>query len=106
MEGPSVCGQLPQRVSKRNRSPPLLSVKICYCLSHDATHPLSSNYFDTFLLTVERCDDKWRKKLEGAWKEAQQLQQAQTVFNIGYNYDIPHTQWLGKDWNSESSWIP
>ncbi|KUJ22302.1 uncharacterized protein LY89DRAFT_293192 [Mollisia scopiformis] len=31
---------------------------------------------------------------------------AQTTFVPGYNYDIPHTQWLGKDWNSDIWWGP
>lgn len=33
------------------------------------------------------------------------LAKAQTTFNLGYPYNIPHTQWLGPDWNSESSWM-
>lgn len=52
------------------------------------------------------CDAGRKFKIESAWTEAKKLADAQTNFQLGYNYDIPHTQWLGKDWNSESSWIP
>ena len=53
-----------------------------------------------------KCDAGKKFKITNAWKEANLLAKAQTTFNLGYNYNIPHTQWLGPDWNSESSWIP
>ncbi|KAI9764588.1 MAG: hypothetical protein M1840_008317 [Geoglossum simile] len=54
----------------------------------------------------EKCDNDKKSKITEAWKEAKLLADAQTILHAGYRYDIPHTQWLGKDWNSESSWIP
>lgn len=53
-----------------------------------------------------KCDTGKKYKISEAWKEAKLLADAQTTFRGGYNFDIPHTQWLGKDWNSESSWRP
>ncbi|TVY87169.1 hypothetical protein LAWI1_G007467, partial [Lachnellula willkommii] len=53
-----------------------------------------------------KCDAGKKLKITNAWGEANLLAKAQTTFNLGYNYDIPHTQWLGKNWNDESSWIP
>jgi hypothetical protein len=53
-----------------------------------------------------KCDAGKKLKITNAWAEAKQLADAQTTYKLGYNYDIPHTQWLGKDWNSKSSWIP
>jgi hypothetical protein len=53
-----------------------------------------------------KCDAGKKLKITNAWDEANLLAKAQTTFKFGYNYDIPHTQWLGKSWNDESSWIP
>ena len=50
----------------------------------------------------KKCDAGKKFKIEEAWKEAKLLATAQTTTVLGYNYDIPHTQWLGKDWNSDS----
>jgi hypothetical protein len=53
-----------------------------------------------------QCDDERKFKITDAWDEANLLAQAQTTFKLGYEYNIPHTQWLGENWNDESSWIP
>ena len=47
------------------------------------------------------CDAGKKAKIQDAWNEASLLAHAQTNVVLGYNYDIPHTQWLGKDWDSE-----
>jgi hypothetical protein len=47
-----------------------------------------------------KCDAGRKFKISEAWKEAKLLADAQTTFRGGY------TQWLGKIWNSESSWRP
>ncbi|PVH92050.1 hypothetical protein DM02DRAFT_701765 [Periconia macrospinosa] len=46
------------------------------------------------------CDDGQRERILTAWDEARALVDAQTSIVPGYPYDIPHSQWLGKDWNS------
>lgn len=51
------------------------------------------------------CGDDQKKKILAAWDESRLLVDAQTKTVHGYRYDIPHSQWLGKDWNSGSSWI-
>ena len=50
----------------------------------------------------KKCDAGKRFKIEQAWEEARLLATAQMFFRRGYNYNIPHTQWLGKDWSSRS----
>ena len=50
----------------------------------------------------KKCDAGKKFKIKEAWKEAKLLAAAQTKTVLGYNYDIPHTQWLGKDWNSDA----
>lgn len=49
----------------------------------------------------KKCDAGQKFKIKEAWKDAKLLADAQTKTVLGYNYDIPHTQWLGKDWNSD-----
>lgn len=53
-----------------------------------------------------KCDAGKKFEITNAWAEAHLLAKAQTTFKLGYPYNIPHTQWLGPDWNSESSWYP
>jgi len=53
-----------------------------------------------------KCDARKKLKITNSWAEAKLLAKALTTFNLGYDYNISHTQWLGPDWNSESSWIP
>jgi hypothetical protein len=47
------------------------------------------------------CSSEHEKIIFAAWDEARDLNKAQTQYQDGYPYDIPHTNWLGKDWNSE-----
>lgn len=47
------------------------------------------------------CKDGCKDKILAAWDEARLLKVAQTHYQNGYPYNIPHTQWLGKDWNSD-----
>ena len=49
----------------------------------------------------KNCNAGKKLKIREAWKEAKLLADAQTKTVLSYNYDIPHTQWLGKDWNSD-----
>jgi hypothetical protein len=50
----------------------------------------------------KKCIGNGRKeKIIDAWKGARTLADAQTNTVPGYDYNIPHTQWLGKDWNSD-----
>lgn len=46
------------------------------------------------------CDDTQKYQIVHAWEEARDLVDAQTGHRDGYPYKIPHSQWLGKDWNS------
>jgi hypothetical protein len=48
------------------------------------------------------CDPEDKQKILDAWQGARKLANALTGSVSGYDYNIPHTQWLGKDWNSES----
>lgn len=57
-------------------------------------------------LIEAKCDAGKKSKITSSWAEANLLAKAQTSFVLGYEYNILHTQWLGPDWNSESSWIP
>jgi hypothetical protein len=52
------------------------------------------------------CAASMRNKILEAWEEAQVLVDAQTKIRNGYRYDIPHTQWLGKGWNSWGWFTP
>lgn len=51
----------------------------------------------------KKCDAGKKLKIKEAWKEAKLLIDVQSNTRSDYNYDIPHTQWLGKDWNSKPS---
>lgn len=48
------------------------------------------------------CNETQRKQVLDAWEEARTLADHQTSFEFGFDYDIPHKNWLGEDWNSES----
>ncbi|KAL9127037.1 MAG: hypothetical protein Q9175_007814 [Cornicularia normoerica] len=52
------------------------------------------------------CDAGKKRKIINSWAEANLLAKAQTSLRPGYPYDIPHSQWLGPNWNSEASWFP
>jgi hypothetical protein len=47
------------------------------------------------------CSNERADMILAAWDEAKVLNKAQTQYQDGYPYDIPHTNWLGKDWNSD-----
>lgn len=47
-----------------------------------------------------------KDKILAAWDDARVLVDAQTKHRSGYRYDIPHRQWLGKDWNSWGWFTP
>jgi len=47
-----------------------------------------------------------RSWVTNSWEEARSLMTAQTTWIPGYDFNIPHTQWLGKDWNSDIWWGP
>ncbi|KAF2832410.1 hypothetical protein CC86DRAFT_401175 [Ophiobolus disseminans] len=48
------------------------------------------------------CSPAQKEIVLAAWEEARLLKQAQTERRIGYLFNIPHEQWLGKDWNTGS----
>lgn len=50
------------------------------------------------------CSVEVKEWIFEAWEEARLLNDAQTYIQPEYNYDIPHTQWLGKDWN-QRGWL-
>jgi hypothetical protein len=52
-------------------------------------------------LDNNNCNSEQKNKIFEAWDDARLLNAAQTQYQNGYPYNIPHTQWLGKDWNSE-----
>ncbi|KAK4696662.1 hypothetical protein P7C71_g1303, partial [Lecanoromycetidae sp. Uapishka_2] len=54
----------------------------------------------------KKCTLDQKQKITAAWEEAKLLAQAQTTYKLLYQYNIPHTRWLGKDWNSQGSYIP
>lgn len=50
----------------------------------------------------KNCSANQQSQILAAWEEARILAHAQTTFEIGFDYDTPHRNWLGKDWDSES----
>ena len=51
-----------------------------------------------------RCDLEKRGTLDVAWEGAGDLAKAHGAIVPGYHYNIPHSEWLGKDWNSGRRW--
>ncbi|EPE28892.1 Metalloproteases (zincins), catalytic [Glarea lozoyensis ATCC 20868] len=47
------------------------------------------------------CTDQQKRNLEVAANDAWLLAKAQTVPVEGYDYNLPHSQWLGDDWNKQ-----
>lgn len=47
------------------------------------------------------CSNERANMILAAWDEAKALNKAQTQYQDGYPYDIPHTDRPGRDWNSE-----
>jgi hypothetical protein len=54
----------------------------------------------------DSCDSGQKFRIIKAWDDTKLLAKAQTDLIDGYGYDITHTQWLGKDWNTAGSWAP
>lgn len=54
----------------------------------------------------KNCTREKRANIIEAWGSAKKMAKAQTEFRPSYDDNTPHTQWLGRDWNSEPSWIP
>lgn len=45
----------------------------------------------------KQCSAEQKENITQAWEDAKLLVHVQTTFRLGYEYNIPHTQWLGKD---------
>ena len=59
-----------------------------------------------YLIRVKNCNQAQIDDFYLTETEAENLARVETGGVPGYRYEIPRTQWLGKDWDSESSWIP
>lgn len=68
--------------------------------------PISVKTSKTIIVgTHKSCGSFDKNYIAKAFEEARTLALAQTTFRSGYNYDIPHTQWLGSEWNSRGGFF-